>query len=188
MQANEFNEALLNRRSLRALATNPIPREMTMRMLEAARWAPSCSNSQPWRFVVVEEEPVLTAVKSALKPGNQKWASTAPMIIVVCAKPEDDFLSFGQPLYLFDCGLATENLLLQGVAEGLVMHPMAGWEEEPMKAAIGLPDPYRVVCVIASGFPGQIENLDIDLQEREKSPRIRKPLEEIAVFGAWPED
>lgn len=68
------------------------------------------------------------------------------------------------------------------------MHPMAGWEEEPMKAAIGLPDPYRVVCVIASGFPGQIENLDIDLQEREKSPRIRKPLEEIAVFGAWPED
>ncbi len=105
--------------------------------------------------------------------------------MVVCANPEDDGYINGQPLYLFDCGSATENLLLQGIAEGLVVHPMAGWDEEPMRAALEIPDPYRAVVVVAIGHPGRLEDLSEALQQREMAERMRKPLAELTHYDRW---
>lgn len=117
----EIHPLLAQRRSPRAIDPNrPVPREVTQRLLEAARWAPSSGNSQPWRFVVVDAPDALARAREALHPGNQRWANRAPLLLLICANPQDDGDINGQPLYLFDCGLAAENLLLQGTAEGLV--------------------------------------------------------------------
>jgi nitroreductase len=177
---------ILRRRSLRALdPTQPVPPEVVERMLEAARWAPSSGNTQPWRFVVVQSPEALARSQQALRPGNQTWATRAPLLLVVCANPEDDSLADGKPYYLFDCGLAAENLILQGIEEGLVVHPMLGWDEAGMRAALEIPEPVRVVVVIAIGYPGRLEDLPEDLQRRETSDRTRKPLTELTHYDRW---
>lgn len=182
----DLHSLIKSRRSLRAIdRERSLPDAVVTRLLEAARWAPSCSNMQPWRFVVVQSAEALSRAQGALKRGNQTWANHAPLLIVVCANPADDYEANGQPLYLLDCGFATENLLLQGIAEGLVMHPMAGWDEEPMRAALEIPDPYRVVVVIAAGYPGRLEDLPEDLQQRETAARARKPLAELVHYNGW---
>lgn len=177
---------LAERRSLRAIDPNrPVSPDVLARLLEAGRWAPSSANNQPWRFIVVNEPDALERAHPALAPGNRLWADRAPLLLVVAANPGDDAIADGKPYYLFDCGLATENVLLQGHAEGLVTHPMLGFLEEPMRAALGIPDPYRVVIVVAIGWPGRIENLPANFQEREQQPRARKPLTEIVHYNGW---
>ena len=135
--------------------------------------------------MIVDEPEALARAREALKPGNRTWADRAPALLVVCANPEDDGIFYGQPLYLFDCGLATENLLLQGIEEGLVLHPMAGWEEDKMRAALEIPDPYRAVVTVAVGYPGRIEDLSEQLRQRETAERTRKPLAELAHYNRW---
>lgn len=184
----EVHPLLRRRRSLRAMApTKPVPSNVIERILEAARWAPSSSNAQPWRFVVVTGAEALEKARGALRRGNQTWAGRAPLLIVVCANPDDDAIPDGKPLYLFDCGLATENLILQAIEEGLVVHPMAGWYEEPMRAALEIPEPNRVVVVIALGYPGRLEDLPEDLQQKETGERVRKPLSELVHYDRWGE-
>jgi nitroreductase len=181
-----LNPVIAKRRSLRAIDPDrPVPRDVVTRLLGAARWAPSSGNTQPWRFVVVDAPEALARAHTALKPGNLTWAGRAPLLLLVCANPEDDGAINGQPLYLFDCGLATENLLLQGIAEGLVVHPMAGWDEDTMRAALTIPLPYRIVVTIAAGYPGRLENLPEPLQQRETAERTRKPLAELTHFNGW---
>lgn len=129
--------------------------------------------------MVVQAPEALGGARTALRAGNQAWANRAPVIIVVFADPADDHTADGKPLYLLDCGLAVENLLLQGIAEGLVVHPMAGWHEAPMKEALAIPDPFRVVVVIAVGWPRNFEDLAPDLQAKERAERSRKPLADL---------
>jgi nitroreductase len=182
----DLHPLLLRRRSLRAIdPTLPVEPAMITRLLDAARWAPSSGNTQPWRFVVVTEPDALARAREALKPGNRTWADRAPLLIVVCANPDDDGYINGQPIYLFDCGSATENLLLQGIVEGLVVHPMGGWDEGPMRAALEIPDPYRVMVVVAIGHPGKLEDLPEGLQQRETAERVRKPLTELVHYNRW---
>ncbi len=186
MPTDMVNELILRRRSSRAIAADrPVPAEAIESMLEAARWAPSSGNAQPWRFIVVNDAPSLQDARNALKPGNQAWANAAPVLFVACANPADDYEVGGQPLYLFDTGLAVQNLLLQGIHLGLVVHPMAGWDEEGIRNATGLPEPYRVICVIAVGYPGAPGALPEDLQKREAAERSRKTLTEISHFNRW---
>jgi nitroreductase len=174
------------RRSLRAMdPAKPVPLDVITRILEAARWAPSSSNAQPWRFVVVTGAEALEKARGALRKGNQTWANRAPLLIVVCANPDDDHIADGKPLYLLDCGLATENLILQAIEEGLVVHPMAGWYEEPMREALAIPEPNRVVVVIAIGYPGRLEDLPEELQQKERAERVRKPLSELVHYDRW---
>jgi nitroreductase len=182
----DLNPLIMKRRSLRAIAADrPVPRDVVERLLEAARWAPSSGNTQPWRFFVVDEADALARARTALKPGNRTWVDHAPLLVLVCANPDDDGAINEQPLYLFDCGLATENLLLQGIQEGLVVHPMAGWDEDPMRAALDIPQPYRITVVVAIGYPGRLEDLPEPLQQRETAERARKPLAELTHYNAW---
>lgn len=186
MNNSGLHPLIARRRSLRAIdPARPVEADVVSRLLEAARWAPSSGNTQPWRFVVVNEAEALGRAREALKPGNRTWADKAPLLIVICANPEDDGIFYGQPLYLFDCGLAAENLLLQGIEEGLVLHPMAGWEEDKMRDALAIPDPYRAVVTLAIGYPGRIEDLSEQLQQRELAERTRKPLAELTHHNRW---
>lgn len=179
---------LLKRRwSPRAFSEQPVGPDMLLTLLEAARWAPSSSNEQPWRFVVAtREEPAdYDRLLACLLEGNRKWAYRAPVLILSVARV--DFEEDGRPnRHAFhDVGLATENLLLQATALGLVAHPMAGFDIEKARADLKIPSGYEPVAMIAVGYPGELSVLPDYLQQRELKPRERKSLTEIAFSGQW---
>ena len=157
--------------------------EIIQSLLEAARWAPSCSNNQPWRFVVSQSDS-LKRVKECLSRGNN-WASNAPLIFTVASKPDLDCQITGRDYYPLGMGLAIENLLLQGIHMGLVMHPIAGFKEKMVKEVLNIPEGYRVFALIIAGYPGSNDDVDETVLEKEKSPRERKPLNEIVFWEGW---
>lgn len=183
-----IHEMLERRWSPRVFAEErPVEPETLHRMLEAARWAPSSSNEQPWRFVVAtREEPAeYDRLLACLLEGNRKWAYRAPVLILSVARMDFEDDSRPNRHAFHDVGLATENLLLQATALGLVAHPMAGFDIEKARADLKIPSGYEPVAMIAAGYPGELTVLPDYLQQRELKPRERKPLTEMAFSGQW---
>jgi len=182
-----LHDLLKRRWSPRAFSEQPVGPDMLLTFLDAARWAPSSSNEQPWRFVVAtKQEPAdYDRLLACLLEGNRKWAYRAPVLMLSVARM--DFEEDGRPnRHAFhDVGLATENLLLQVSALGLVAHPMAGFDIEKARADLKIPSGYEPVAMIAVGYPGELSVLPDYLQQRELKPRERKPLTEIAFSGLW---
>lgn len=182
-----LHDLLKRRWSPRAFSEQPVGPDMLLTFLDAARWAPSSSNEQPWRFVVAtKQEPAdYDRLLACLLEGNRKWAYRAPVLMLSVARM--DFEEDGRPnRHAFhDVGLATENLLLQVSALGLVAHPMAGFVIEKARADLKIPSGYEPVAMIAVGYPGELSALPDYLQQRELKPRERKPLTEIAFSGQW---
>ncbi len=177
---------LLRRRwSSRALDLRPLPRATLASVLEAARWAPSSGNGQPWTFLVFDgaDAAARADAEACLESGNA-WAKRAPVLLVAVAQ---DVRDNGKPSSTarFDLGLAVENLLLQSIALGLVAHPMAGFDHDAVRRAFAVPDGHAPIAMIALGYPGDPPALDDRNRERELEPRTRKPLEEIAFAGRW---
>ncbi len=183
----EFSRVLSKRRSLRAYSDRPVEPEKIERMVEAARWSPSCANRQPWRFVIVEKtDPARFALEAALDPGNA-WAMRAPVLIVAGAWKADAAVVESREYFLHDTGLATMSLLHRGVDQGLLVHPMAGWREEALNAALSLPDAFSPITVIAVGYAGRTEELDEEARKKDEKPRKRKGMGEIAFRGRFGE-
>ncbi len=182
-----LHDLLKRRWSPRAFSDQPMGRDQLHALLEAARWAPSSSNEQPWRFIVATKaEPMdYDRLLACLMEGNRKWAFRAPVLMLSVARMA--FEEDGRPnRHAFhDVGLATENLLLQAAALGLVAHPMAGFDIEQARADLKIPSGYEPVAMIAVGYPGELSVLPDYLQQRELKPRERKPLTEIAFSGQW---
>ena len=182
-----LHDLLTRRWSPRAFSEQPVEPATLLSLLEAARWAPSSSNEQPWRFVVAaKNQPVeYDRLLTCLLEGNRKWAYRAPVLMLSVARM--DFEEDGRPnRHAFhDVGLATENLLLQATALGLVAHPMAGFDIEKARTELKLPSGYEPVAMTAVGYPGELSVLPDYLQQRELKPRERKPLTEIAFSGQW---
>lgn len=173
------------RRAKRALSDTPIPEEVTTRLLTAATYAPSCFNSQPWRFMAVTDKGALEQLHASLTGGNY-WAKKAPLLVVLATKPSfDASLSDGREYALFGCGLATGNLLLQATSEGLYAHPMAGFDPLVVKEAFAMPEDYIVINLIAVGYPGSLEGLSEKHVAAEQSERSRKPEEEVVCRNSW---
>lgn len=177
-------DLLRRRTNTRALDPTPIGDEDVHALLESARWAPSWGNLQPWRIVAVREASRLEAVRAALTRGN-RWAARAPALIVVAADPLDAKQRGGESSYAFDCGLATECLLLEAARRSLVAHPMGGWDEGAVRAAIEAPEGVRILVVVAVGRPGDVDALDERSRQEEAGPRRRKALAEIAFAERW---
>lgn len=151
-------------------------------ILEAARWTPSSSNQQPWRFLVgVKGSETHQKIFNTLVPFNQSWASKAPVLILGTAVAKD---SKGTPnaYALYDLGQAVASLVLQAEALGLVAHSMGGFDHAGARAAFSLGDDLVIGAVTAIGYQGQPSALENEtLREREIAPRERKPLSEIAL-------
>lgn len=176
---------LLSRRwSSRRFAPAPLPEQAVETLIEAARWAPSYGNRQPWRFVVVTDPMVLTALHDALRRGNA-YAKAAPVLIALCGDPDAGQIVDGKPYYLMDAGLALENLLLQAVALDLHAHPMGGFDEAMVRDVLGIPEHVRVLALVAVGRPGLLEDLDERTRERELRERTRKARDEIRSYDKW---
>jgi YbgC/YbaW family acyl-CoA thioester hydrolase len=183
----EFHRLITARRSLRAYSSRPVEPGKIERMLEAARWSPSCANRQSWRFVVVDRDaPTRGALEDALDAGNG-WARRAPVLIVTGASRPAGAVVESREYHLLDAGLSLMSLLYRGADQGLLVHPMAGWKEAPLRAALGLPDDFSPMAVVAVGYAGTPGELDDEARKKDEKPRVRKPLGEIAFSGRWGE-
>ena len=181
-------EPLLQQRwSPRAFAARPVEPAKLLRLWEAARWSASCSNQQPWYFLVAtrEDDAAYARMLSCLRENNQQWAAHAPVLMVSVAKLSFDMN--GQPnRYAFhDVGLAVANLIVQATALGLCVHQMAGFYPDKVRQLYGVPDDFEPVAGIVLGYPGDPAILSEELRQRELAPRVRKPLESFIFQGAW---
>ncbi|MFQ5878926.1 MAG: nitroreductase family protein [Dehalococcoidia bacterium] len=188
MPATELtvSQAIMNRVSKRAFLPKPVEEEKLRLILEAGRWAPSSANSQPWRIIAVKGAEALARLYEALSPGNA-WAKAAPVIIVVAGSPAEAGVLDGKEYYIFYCGLATENILLQTAALGLMGHAMVGWSEQKVREALYIPQDIRVMTLIAVGYQGSSDELDEENRAKDMKPRQRRPLEDVIFYDRWPE-
>ncbi len=176
-----MNDSIFFRRqSKRAYLAKAIPDDALDRIYEKVRWSPSCNNNQPWRFVFVFDPEQRARFMTALPKGNQ-WAGAAPALIAVCGRQVDDHTRDDDPVmyYQFDCGLAVMSLLLAATEEGLMAHPMAGYDALALHDVLEIPAEYHVMCIIAMGYPGSINTLDERTRLKDEAPRTRKELTEI---------
>ena len=176
----------INRWSPRAMSGEETSHEEMMSLFEAARWAPSSYNNQPWRFVWARRGTEhWDRLFGLLAEGNKVWAKNAAVLVVVVSKTTFDHNGKPARTHSFDAGAAWENLALQGTAMGLVVHGMQGFSYERAKEVLGVPDDHQVEAMIAVGRPGKVEDLPQELQSREY-PSPRKELAEIAFEGKVP--
>lgn len=174
---HEIAEVFLNRWSPRAYADQPVADDVLNRLFEAARWAPSSGNNQPWRFIVAKTEEDLEKFHPILMEGNLVWAKNAPVLVLVVS---DNTKGSNE----FDAGAAWGFLSLQAAKEGLVTHPMSGIYKDVAKEALNIPENFNVQLAIAIGYKGEKEMLSPELQQRE-TPSGRRPLEEIVFEGSF---
>ncbi len=178
---------LHQRWSPRSFLQREVPAADLARVFEAARWAASGGNQQPWRFLVGERNSrTHDKIASTLAGANKEWAPRAPVLILGIAKAIN---ANGSPnaYALYDLGAATAYLTLQAAALGLGTHQMAGYDHDAARRVLEIPDDYALGSVIALGYQGEPASLaNEQLIARESAPRERKPLNEL-VFSAWGE-
>jgi len=174
-------EVIRQRWSARAFSDAPLAQETLDTLFEAASWAPSAMNEQPWRFVVArrEDEAAFSRLAALLKPGNAAWAPHAAALVLVLARQH--YSANGAPNInaAHDTGMATQNLLLQAVSMGIYGHVMEGFDKHAAVLQLQLPEELRPLTMIALGYLGEAAQLGEPFQSRELSPRSRKSLEEI---------
>lgn len=174
------------RRALRAIdETRPVPVDVIGRILTAATYAPSCGNMQSWRFVVASEEPTLGLVKQGLSGGNY-WAKKAPLIILVLTQVDLDCRrDDGRDYAFFDTGMANMALMMQATREGLIAHPIAGFDAAAVKKSLAIPAEVTLLTLVNIGYPGPEDHLSEKHREQEHGPRVRKDLAEVASWNRW---
>ncbi|MCD5415586.1 nitroreductase family protein [Candidatus Bipolaricaulota bacterium] len=174
-----IHHLIAERRAKRALSTEPVGAEEIELLIEAAHLAPSCFNSQPWRFVVIDDDEILRAVKEAMPQGNY-WAKPAPVIIAVASQRDLDCkLSDGRDYFLLGCGMAVGNLMLQATEMGLIAHPIAGYNPTKVKETLKIPTDYTLITLIVVARAGDPADLSEDHRAIELGERDRKPLVEV---------
>ncbi len=173
----------IDRWSPRAFLNRPVARGLVLQLLEAARWAPSAMNEQPWRFVYALADDDLERFRDALVAGNQVWANRAPVLMFLLARRA--YLRNDRPngSHAFDAGAAWMSLALQARKLGLHSHAMGGFDHEKAYAATGAnPNEYAVMAAIAVGYMASPTELPAALQEREH-PSDRKGVADFAFEG-----
>lgn len=176
---------IINRWSPRSMSGDSISERDLMTLFEAARWAPSSYNGQPWRFVYARRESKAWADFCALLDDfNKGWAPKAAALIVIVSHKVFDWDGKPSRTHSFDAGAAWQNLALQGSRMGLVVHGMEGFDYDRARAALRVPDAFHVEAMVAVGHRASAEALDMELREME-SPSDRRPLTEIALEGSF---
>lgn len=178
-------DIILNRWSPRAMSGEPITDQELMTLFEAARWAPSSFNNQPWRFIYANRSSIhWDKLYNLLVPANQSWAKNAAVLVVIVSHNNFEYNNTPSRTHSFDTGSAWENLALQGHANGLVVHGMEGFDYERAKKELLVPDDYTVEAMCAIGKPGSLDVLPPELQKKEE-PSDRKPISELIFEGAF---
>src|SRR5438105_6710553 len=185
--AHPIHDLLRRRWSPRAFSDRPVEREKLLSLFEAARWAPSSNNEQPWHYLVATKDEVEEFGKllACLVEKNQSWAKAAPVLMLSVATTT--FARNGKPNRhaLYDTGQAAACLTVQATALGLFVHQMAGFSVEKARETYHIPENAEPVAAMAIGYLGDANSLAADLGERELTLTPRKPIGEFVFRGAW---
>ena len=175
----------LDRWSPRAMSGEEMPEAELLVLFEAARWAPSSYNNQPWRILYArrgsEQWPLFFDL---LVETNRVWAENAAALLLFISKTTFDHNGKPYPTHSFDTGAAWENLALQGVLKGYVVHGMQGFDYEQARVSLNIPEGFRVEAMAAVGRPGAQDALPEALQQRE-TPNDRRKLEQTICEGPY---
>ena len=178
-----IHDLLARRWSARAFSTKTVEKSKLLSILEAARWAPSSRNEQPWRYVVFTDDnrEKLDKARSVLLEINN-YAKRAPILICALTKRTYSDNGIYNKLHFHDLGAANENMFLESFNQGLIMHEMGGFNRDKARELFNIPDDYEVGIMIAIGYQDSHEILPERYREKANSPRERKPLSEIAFL------
>jgi nitroreductase len=166
-------EAIYHRKSVRAFAGKEVPDEIIKRLLEVARHAPSASNRQEWRFIVVRDPDMRKQLSTAAR--NQTFISEAPVVLVCCAETDSHVMACGQLCYPIDVAIAIDHITLCAAADGLGTCWIGAFDEQEVKQPLGIPSAIRVVALLPIGYP------------KDPSPvkKNRLPMEKIVTHERW---
>jgi nitroreductase len=184
---NPVHDLVSLRWSPRAFAAKPVPADLLRSLFEAARWAPSSNNEQPWAYLVARQEDAenFAQMVSVLVEFNANWAKKAPVLaLAVC---ELSFAKNGAPNRnaQYDTGAASALLSVEATSRGLFVHQMAGFDPDKARQVFGIPAGWDAIAAIAIGYPGDPQTLPEPYLARETLPRTRKPLREFVMTGEW---
>ena len=175
-----IHEILSKRRSSVLFSDRPIQTEIIESLFEAARWAPSSMNQQPWRFIyVMKNDSIYQEWLHCLNEKNREWAQNAPMLILTAAQIVSDYNNRENTYAVHDTAMAYSNLVFQAVSSGLSIHPMGGYDKEMISKLVGLPASYSPLVVAALGYKSDSSDFPQQLLNRENTERKRKPVREI---------
>jgi len=181
------HDLILDRWSPRAFDDKPVDPDVLRSLFEAARWAPSSYNEQPWAYLVAtkDDQENFAKMLGVLVEFNAGWAKNASVLAIAVA--ELTLAKNGQPNRhgFYDTGAATALLSVEATARGLYVHQMAGFDPEKARQVYSIPKEWEPISAMAIGHPGDPETLAPALKERELAPRVRKPLREFVMSGSW---
>ena len=181
------HELIRRRWSPRAFADKPVPQDVLRSIFEAARWAPSSNNEQPWAYIVAtrDDKDSFEKMLSVLVEFNAKWARSASVLAIAVAKLMFAKNHAPNRNALYDTGAATALLSLEATAHELAVHQMAGFDPEKARQVLGIPAAWEPIATLAIGYPGDPASLPAPLKDREMAPRTRKPIAEFVMSGQW---
>ena len=182
-----IHQLLRDRWSPRSFADKAIPDDVLRSLFEAARWAPSSNNEQPWAYIVAtkDDKTNFEKVLGTLVEFNAGWAKSASALAIAVSE-----LAFAKDRApnrnaLYDTGAATALLSVEATSRGLAVHQMAGFDPEKARQVFAIPEGWEAVAAIAIGYPGDPGSLPPKLKDRELAPRTRKPIREFVMAGTW---
>ncbi|QHT70234.1 nitroreductase family protein [Rhodocytophaga rosea] len=176
------HELVRKRWSARSFSEKPLTTEVVHTLIEAASWAPSSLNEQPWHYsYALKGTPGFDAMWACLLPGNQPWAKDAAVLVLSTGSTILAKTGQANRHFMHDCGMANAILLLQATSMGFFGHTMGGYDRQKTRALFNLPDTEEDICMIAFGYLDTPEKLTEPFKTREVTPRQRKPLEQISA-------
>lgn len=176
---------IINRWSPRSFTGEEIPKEDLLSIFEAAKWAPSAFNEQPWRFIYARRNtPQWEKIYNLMNESNQKWAKNTAALVVIISHGNFEYKNKPNRTHSFDTGAAWQNLALEATAKGYYAHAMSGFDYEKAKTELKIPDNYRVEAMCAIGIKDQPEKLPEDMRENEK-PSSRNKLDQLVMEGEF---
>ena len=178
---------IAGRRSSHAFSSISIEPETLASLMEAARWAPSSMNEQPWSFIVAtrEHNSAFHCLLGCLVEFNVQWAQHAPVLLLSVAKLTFESTGELNRHAFHDVGQAIANLTFQATVSGMVVHQIAGFDIEKARSEFSIPEDYEPVAAAAIGYPGNSAELPEKLRKRDANPRHRKPLTNFVFEGDW---
>lgn len=182
-----LSQIMLQRRSLRAFSSRGIDRGTLCQLFEAARWAASAFNEQPWRYVVLDDEAIEQKRQTldCMDPHNRAWAEKAPLVLASIAKLGFSHKEASNRHAFHDAGQANAHLALKAAELGLSVHQIAGFDVAAAGTVLGVPDGFEVVALLAVGYPGSPDTLPEPLKVREVAPRTRRGIEEFVFHASF---
>ncbi|MFD1038792.1 nitroreductase family protein [Virgibacillus byunsanensis] len=180
----DIDPIYLKRWSPRSFKDKEVSDEDLNSIFEAARWAPSAANVQPWRFIFAQSAEDRNKFLSFIHDGNVAWCDKAPVLVAVVSKMDEVRFGGDNPTHAFDTGAAWGFLALEAIRKGLITHAMGGFDREKAKKVLHIPENYMIHAIVAVGYQGETAELKEQYQEREK-PSDRHEVESFISEGIF---